>query len=198
MFDGRTLDGWEVPDFGGRGEVYVEDGQIVIATELGMLGVTWTGELPRENFELEYEGARLAGYDFFATVTFPVGEDECSLVTGGWGGTVVGLSTIDFCDASENRTTSFREFEDGRWYRFRVRVTESRIEAWIDAVQVVDQWRGDHEIGIRGECEPNRPLGFATYYTQGALRNIRIRNLKPAEQNGDRRPPPDEENPFGL
>jgi hypothetical protein len=179
LFDGQTLDGWEVADFGGDGEVYIEDGRIVMDTELGMTGVTWRGDLPRDNYELEYEGLRLAGSDFFATVTFPVGKDECSLVTGGWGGTVVGLSTIDFCDASSNDTTTYREFEDNRWYRFRVRVTQSKIEAWIDGQRVVDQQRAGHVVGIRGECEPNRPLGFATFYTKGAVRDVRIRNLEP-------------------
>ena len=30
LFDGKTLAGWKVTDFGGEGEVTVEDGQIIM------------------------------------------------------------------------------------------------------------------------------------------------------------------------
>ena len=56
-----------------------------------MTGVTWTGSFPRSDYEIRFEAARLAGNDFFATVTFPVQNSFCSLVTGGWGGDIVGL-----------------------------------------------------------------------------------------------------------
>lgn len=167
--------------------MYVKDGMIVMEMGCTMTGVTWTGDVPRDNYELEYEGTRLEGIDFFATVTFPVGQDHCSLVTGGWGGTVVGLSCIDYYDAGDNLTTRFRDFKDKQWYKFRVRVTAAKIAAWIDDEQVVDQERKGHEISIRMECDLCRPLGFATYCTTGAVRNIRIRKLKPAA--GEQGPP---------
>lgn len=187
LFDGKTLTGWKAPEFGGEGKVYVKDGMIVMEMGCTMTGVTWTGDVPRDNYELEYEGTRLEGIDFFATVTFPVGQDHCSLVTGGWGGTVVGLSCIDYYDAGDNLTTRFRDFKDKQWYKFRVRVTAAKIAAWIDDEQVVDQERKGHEISIRMECDLCRPLGFATYCTTGAVRNIRIRKLKPAA--GEQGPP---------
>ncbi len=179
LFDGKTLQGWKAPNFGGEGEVYVEDGKIVMEMGQAMTGVTWTGEVIRDNYELEYEGIRLEGVDFFATVTFPVGKDEASLVTGGWGGTVVGISCIDYYDAGDNLTTTFHDLKDKQWYKFRVRITPAKIEAWIGDEQVVDQQRKDHKIGIRDECDLCRPLGFATYVTTGAVRGIRIRKLKP-------------------
>ena len=179
LFDGKTLEGWKTPNFGGEGKVYVEDGKIVIEMGEAMTGVTFTGDVPRDNFELEYEGIRLEGADFFATVTFPVGKDEASLVTGGWGGTVVGISCIDYYDASDNLTTTFQDFKDKQWYKFRVRITPAKIEAWIGDEQVVNQERKDHKIDIRAECDLCRPLGFASYVTTGAVRGIRIRKLKP-------------------
>ena len=180
LFDGKTLQGWKTPNFGGEGKVYVKDGMIVLEMGEMLTGVTWTGEVVRDNYELEYEGIRLDGVDFFATVTFPVGKDEASLVTGGWGGTVVGISCIDYYDASDNLTTTFHDFKDKQWYKFRVRVTPAKIEAWIGDERVVSQERKDHKIGIRDECDLCRPLGFAAYTTTGALRNIRVRKLKPA------------------
>ncbi len=182
LFDGKTLDGWKVPEFGGDGEVFVEDGAVILSLGSAMTGITYTGDVPRDNYELEWEGARLDGIDFFATATFPVGEDECSFVTGGWGGMVAGLSSIDYYDASDNMTTSFQEFKDDQWYKFRVRVTPAKIEVWIGDQQVVDQKREGHKIGIRDEVDLCRPLGISSYATKGGTRNIRIRLLKPAEK----------------
>ena len=62
---------------------------------------------------------RLDGSDFFCSTTFPVGKDPCTLVVGGWGGMVVGLSNVDHEDASENGTTKTMTFKNKRWYRVR-------------------------------------------------------------------------------
>lgn len=181
LFDGKSLDNWKVAAFGGEGEVKVADGAIVMAMGNNMTGVTYTGPVPRIDYELTLEGKRITGSDFFATTTFPVGKDPCSFVTGGWGGTVIGLSTIDFYDASDNPTTKFSDFKNGRWYRFRIRVTKAKIEVWVDDDKVVDQAVPGHKIGIRDEVDLNQPLGIATYSTEGAVRNIRLRQLRPAE-----------------
>jgi len=180
LFDGKTLEGWKTPEFGGEGEVRVEDGMVVLEMGSMMTGITFEGEVPRDNYELAWEGARLDGIDFFATATFPVGEDCCSFVTGGWGGMVVGLSCIDYYDASDNPTTTFQEFKDKQWYKFRVRVTPAKIEAWIDDEQVVDQKREGHKIGIRDEVDLCKPLGISAWVTTGGVKNIRIRQLPPA------------------
>ena len=167
LFDGKTLEGWTATKFGGEGKVYVKDGAIVMDIGNDMTGVTWKGKPPRDNFEISLEGKRLDGHDFFCTTTFPVGDEYCSVVMGGWGGTIVGLSNVDSNDASENATTKYKEFKDKEWYTLRIRVTTDKIEAWINDKQVIDQDRKDHKFGIRPEVEPNRPLGIATWQTQG-------------------------------
>ena len=146
-----------------------------------MTGVTWTGEVIRNNYELELEGMRLDGSDFFCTTTFPVGKDPCSLVVGGWGGSLVGLSSIDYADASENSTTRSMAFKNNQWYHVRIRVSDAAIEAWIDGQQMVSQPRKDHKFSIRIEVDQCRPLGISTWSTKGAVRNIRVRPLKPEE-----------------
>ncbi len=182
LFDGETLEGWEPTRFGGEGEVSVTDeGTILLDMGHPMTGITYQGDVPRTNYEIELEGMRLDGIDFFATTTFPVGEDHCSFVTGGWGGSVVGLSTIDYYDAAENPTTRFFSFKPEVWYTFRIRVTDSLIEAWIDDERFVAQGIEDHRIGIRFESEPSRPLGISAYMTRSALGDIRIRRLSPEE-----------------
>ena len=178
LFNGKTLEGWKVTDFGGEGKVVVRDGAIVMERGNQMTGITWTGKPPRNNYELTLEGKRIEGSDFFCTTTFPVGDGYCSFVTGGWGGSVIGLSNVDHMDASENQSSSSREFKNDTWYQFRIRVTEEKIEVWIDKDQVVDQGRKDHTFDVRIECDPSRPLGIATYDTVGAVRNIRLRELK--------------------
>jgi len=181
LFDGKTLKGWKAPAFGGEGKVEVKDGVIVLGMGDSMTGVTYTGELPKTNYELELEGKRLDGSDFFATTTFPVGDDFCSFVTGGWGGTVIGLSSIDYYDAADNSTSGFMDFKKDRWYKFRIRVTKDRIRVWVDDKQVVDQELKGHKITIRMECDLCRPLGISSWCTAGAVRNIRIRQLKAEE-----------------
>ncbi len=182
LFDGKSLDGWKKPEFGGEGKVYVKDGAIVIDRGDMMSGIAWAGgELPKVDYELALEGKRIDGSDFFCTTTFPVESSFCSLVVGGWGGTVVGLSSINGYDASENETNKFHEFKSNQWYKIRIRVTKTAIQAWIDDEKMVDLDREGKKISIRWECEPCRPLGIATWCTAGAVRDIRIRLLKPEE-----------------
>ena len=131
LFDGKTLTNWQSTKFGGEGAVKVENGQIILETGKSLTGITWAGgELPRTNYELALQAMRVDGHDFFAGVTFPVGDSFCSLILGGWGGSVVGLSSINFMDASENQTSQSIDFENGRWYNVRIRVAPEKIEAW--------------------------------------------------------------------
>jgi hypothetical protein len=124
---------------------------------------------------------RLAGHDFFAAATFPVGSSFITLVNGGWGGSVTGLSSLDGIDASENDTSQFVKYEDKRWYKFRIRVTARVIRCWIDDKEIVAVNYQGRNVRTRIETRRNQPLGFATWETTGALRNIRIRTLTPKE-----------------
>lgn len=177
LFDGTSLAGWEVTGFGEHGPVTVRNGAIVLGTGNPMTGITWKGDFPRMNYEVTLEAMRVEGRDFFSTITFPVGDDPCSLVVGGWGGTVVGLSSIEGADASENETSQGMRFENGRWYRIRLRVTDEKIQAWIDDQQVVDFTHVDRLLSIRVEVAPNKPFGIATWRTTGALRNLELREI---------------------
>jgi hypothetical protein len=161
LFDGKTLTGWAVTDFAGHGDVRVEDGKLILGSGI-MTGVTWTNDLPRTNYEISLEAMRVEGNDFFCGLTFPVGDDPCSLIVGGWGGGVVGLSSLDGEDAAHNQTTQYMNFDNGRWFKIRLRVTSSRIQAWIDNDKVADLDTTGHKISIRVEVEPSQPLGFAT------------------------------------
>ncbi|HEY5312726.1 MAG TPA: DUF1080 domain-containing protein [Pirellulales bacterium] len=177
LFDGKTLAGWKTSDFAGHGPVKVEDRQIMIETGSELTGITWTGSLPRVDYELTLEAMRVDGHDFFCGLTFPVGDSPCSLIVGGWGGSTVGLSSIDGLDASENETGTYHSFNENKWYTIRVRVTGKEIKAWIDKEQVVDIDYSGRKVSIRFEVEPSTPLGVATWCTSAAVRNIRLKKL---------------------
>jgi len=189
LFDGKSLQGWRETPFTGRGQVRVENGTIVLGPGAPMTGVTWTGSFPRADYEVRLEGARRQGNDFFTSMTFPVGDSFCTWVTGGWGGDIVGLSSIDGWDASENETRTYFNFENGRWYALRLRVAGDRITAWIDERPVIDVTIGGRSISLRhGEIKLSAPFGFASYATAGALRKIEYRLLRPpaGERRGDK------------
>lgn len=182
LFDGKSLDGWRATEIRNAGAVGVEDGAIVMARGKVMTGITSTREdLPRTNYELVYEARRIDGSDFFAAATFPVGKSHITLVNGGWGGSVTGLSSLAGADASENDTTTFIRYENGKWYRFRVWVTDETIRAWVDDKVIIDVDLMGRAPRTRIEVRRCEPLGFATWDTSGAVRKVEIRPLKPEE-----------------
>jgi hypothetical protein len=179
LFDGRSLAGWLPTNFGGEGAVAVKQGDILFAPGDPLTGITWAGaDLPRMNYEVSLQAMKREGNDFFCALTFPVADAACSLIVGGWSGTVVGLSSLNGRDASENQTRRIMRFQHRRWYHIRVRVTPSRIEAWIDGQQIVDAVTAGRGISVRPEVELSRPLGIASYLTAAAVRDVRIRALK--------------------
>lgn len=180
LFDGKTLGQWKETDYPGRGAVRVEDGAIVMAAGAPLTGVTWQGPFPASEYEIRFEGMRQRGGDFFASLTVPVGEAHGTWVLGGWGGDIVGFSSIDGWDASDNETRSYFNFEAGRWYRLRLLVTLERIQAWIDDQRVVDVDIRGRRISMRmGDIGLSTPLGLASYNTVGLARKIEYRLLRP-------------------
>ena len=182
MFDGKTLAGWGETAFAGRGEVHCQAGVIVLHMGDPFTGINRTNEFPKMNYEVALDAMRLTGSDFFCGLTVPVGQSFCSLIVGGWGGSLVGISSLDGMDASENETTKFASFDSGRWYRIRLRVTEKRIEAWIDKEKLVDVATADRRISVRpGDIELSEPFGLAAWQTSAALREIRFRRVGSSE-----------------
>lgn len=183
-------DGWEFSDFYGNGKV-TRDGELVIF-EVGkpLTGITYVGkeEFPTSNFEIELEARRTKGKDFLCGLTFPVGKSFCSFIAGGWGGGLVGLSSINGSDASENATTSYHDFKNEQWYRFRVSVDDEFIRCWIDEEQVVTQEREHNEFTTRLEVHASQPLGFCVFQSQVELKNFRWRRLTTDEPSKSGRP----------
>lgn len=177
LFDGVSLAQWKETPFPGRGKVTVKDGMVLFGKGR-MTGITFTGEFPRSNYEIRFEAARFDGNDFFGSIVFPVKDAFCSWINGGWDGAVVGLSNIDGYDASENDTSTAKDFERGRWYAFRLVVTDQRITAWIDGHIVIDTALANRKVSLRfDDTDLSTPLGFASYATAAGLRNIEYRRV---------------------
>jgi hypothetical protein len=177
LFNGTNLEGWEITTFGPQGAVYVSGGSIILGMGDGCTGITWKKEFPSDNYEVTLEAKRIQGTDFFCGMTFTVGKSPCTLVVGGWGGTLVGLSSINGRDASENETRTLRKFEKDQWYAIRLRVAEGSIKAWIDDEMVVDFTIGGKQLSVRPEVELSRPFGIASWVTTAAIRNIRVERI---------------------
>uniref|UniRef100_UPI0032173A4D 3-keto-disaccharide hydrolase n=1 Tax=uncultured Draconibacterium sp. TaxID=1573823 RepID=UPI0032173A4D len=177
LFDGKTLNGWEITNFGTEGPITVSEGKIVINMGDGVSGITWTGEFPKMNYEVNLEACKTAGNDFFCGMTFPVNDEFCSLILGGWGGPVVGLSCIDGLDASENETKTLKRFDKDVWYQIKLQVTDEQITAWVDADKLVDfSYRG-RKLNTRPEVDLSKPFGICTWITTSEIRNIWMREL---------------------
>lgn len=179
LFDGRSLAGWDIVRYGGEGEPYAVDGTLVLpmATAGMMTGVRWVGEtLPVIDYIIYYEARRVAGHDIFAGLSFPYGDTSASLIIGGWGGIVNGLSSINDYDASENETTRLFSLNDNEWYPVQLRVTTDSIRAIVGNGQVIDIATAGKNIHLRGGLA-DTGLTFWTYVTTGEIRNIRIKKL---------------------
>jgi hypothetical protein len=179
LFDGKTLGQWKETPFTGHAAARVEKGALLLTAGNPMTGVTWSGDFPKSDYEIRFEASRIAGGDFFSSLTFPVGSSFATWVLGGWGGDIVGISSIDGWDASDNETRSYFTFETARWYTFRLLVTSDRIQAWIDDQRVVNAEITGRAISLRhGEIKLSAPLGFASYNTTGGIRKIEYRPIK--------------------
>jgi len=173
------LQDWAITNFGGEGEVVAAAGEIRLSMGYPMTGITWKGgPLPTENYQISLEAKRIDGNDFFCGLTFPVGQSHCTLILGGWGGSLVGLSCIDGDDAANNGTKIFRNFQSGQWYRINLYIDRHGIEVKLDDEVIIDQARKGHNFTVRNETLPCRPLGICSFQTRSAIRNLSLETLE--------------------
>jgi len=184
LFDSKDLGKWKKTPYGGEGDVFVnEDGNLEFGFGAVITGVNW-GEAPpaTSNYELSLEAMKLDGNDFFVALTFPVKDSHATFVVGGWGGGVVGISSVDDLNASENETMSIEGFEKDVWYKIRVRVSDDQLQAWINDDEAVTLDLEGRKISLLpGDIELSVPVGIAAYQTRAQYRNIVWRKLPAGE-----------------
>jgi len=176
LFDGKSLDGWEVVNQ--TGHVTVSDGVLTLdaqnATQKAL--VAPTVDVPEIDYELSLDVMRKEGKGL-CNVYFPIGKQRTRLDIAGFDDGVVGLSTVDGDLAHKNCQRRLTP-KDGQWYHLRFRVTATQIRLWIDDETFVKIPVAGHRFAAHNP-ESERPLVLAVYETQTCFRNIRIRRHKP-------------------
>ncbi len=176
---------WQSAAIPQGGTFEFKDDQLTLHPGKPMTGVKFDGwaaeKLPVTSYEIIFEARRVEGSDFFAALTFPVRKvGTCAtLVLGGWGGALVGISSIDDQDASENSTRSEQTFINGQWYRIRLQVKDEELQAWIDERLVVNTSIKGRTISLRpGDIEKCAPFGLASFRSEGQVRGLTVRKLQ--------------------
>lgn len=156
--------------------MHQEGGVLVLEPGSPLTGVLLAADLP-ERYELEVCAARLQGNDFFCALTFPVAGAHLTLVLGGWGGTVCGLSNLDGLDAAHNDTRRLHHFETGVVQRVRLVVTPARVAVTLAGEPFLACDLRGRQLSLRAEMAPCRPLAVASYATRAAVASVRWRPL---------------------
>jgi hypothetical protein len=181
---------WQITDFGTQGKVELRGDELLLDMGDPLTGVDLKDdvEFPKNDFEVELKCKRIQGSDFLCGLTFPVGDGYCSFIAGGWGGSLVGLSSINGMDASENATSSYFEFDNDKWYTFRVRVDDEFVRTWIDDKEFVRQDREGYTFSTRIEVSGSKPLGLCVYRSTVAVKDFRWRKVEPAKEQSAEQP----------
>lgn len=191
LFDGADLSDWQTGVYGDPPEYELVEGGVVLPQTAWLSGLTYTAELPRTPYRLEVEATRRYGSDFFLGVTFPVRDAHLTLVLGGWGGGVTGLSCIDGRDASENDTRTTLHFPNGKRQRVVIDVSDERVTASVNGEVAVDRdLLPDEELSLRTEVLASRPLGLAAFATSTTVHAVRVQELPPASIQARRKSTP--------
>jgi len=175
--DWQPLNDWKQTAFPREGTAHIVKDAITLDPGAPMTGVTASDFKPRLNYEIRFEASRLKGNDFFASLTFPFNDSHATWVNGGWGGDIIGISSIDNWDASENETRAYFNFDNDRFYRFRIEVKATSIRAWIDDKLVVNLNINNRTISLRRGMDITTPLSLFSYNTASSIRKIEYRLL---------------------
>jgi len=178
LFNGKDLTGWKIAPFDGGGAVRVlSNGIAQCDAGTPLSGIAYTNTPPTMNYEISLEALRAEGSDFFVALTIPVETNFCTVVIGGWGGSLCGISSVDYADASENQWGEGVSLENNRWYTLRVRVTPGVLQVFLNnglyAARV--EYGDARRLSLRqGDIDKTKPLGLATYNTRALWRNFTL------------------------
>ncbi len=178
LFNGKDLSGWKVAPFDGGGSVSVlSNGWVLCDAGDPLSGIAYTNNPPTMNYEISLEAMRVKGSDFFIALTIPVVSNFCTVIIGGWGGSLCGVSSVDYMDASENQWSEGRNLENDRWYLLRVRVTPGVLQVWLDNDYYTAriEYGDSKRLSLRsGDIDKTTPLGLATYRTRALWRHFTV------------------------
>jgi len=178
LFNGKDLTGWKIVPLEGGGKVNVlSNGLVECGIGDPMTGIAYTNAPLTMNYELSLEAQRAEGSDFFIALTIPVEKSFCTVIIGGWGGGLCGLSSFDHNDASENQWAEGLRLENNRWYTLRVRITPGVLQVFLnkDLYTARIEYDNANRFSLRaGDIDKTKPLGLATYRTRALWRNFTL------------------------
>jgi Domain of Unknown Function (DUF1080) len=184
LLEGELAAAWQQAGIPEEGKIVVKEGELEIASGAPMTGAKFANwdqaKMPGTNYSIQFEAMRLEGRDIFGMCTFPVSSHEAhaTFVIGGWGGTVTGISSLNFLDASENATRAEQAFQNGVWYVVRIEVRPEDLRVWINDRPVVNASIKGKKVSLRaGDIDHCLPFGFATWGTKAKVRRVIIESL---------------------
>jgi len=195
LFDGKTLDGWEVLE--DKGNFFVEDGEIVGETAAGVKGSYLCTKETYDNFVLELEFKVDAGLNSGVQIRTDLHkEDTTTLYMSGrlelkprsfTAGQVFGYQIeIDtsprawtaglyeggrrgWLQTLEYNEPARKAFKQGEWNKLRIQAVGDSIKTWLNGVPATDTrdaW-----------CRSGR-IGFQLHGTKESGKQIRFRNIR--------------------
>jgi len=179
LFNGKDLSGWKLADIWGNGKVEVLSNGVV-SCDIGkpLSGIAYTNPFPTMSYEVKVEAMRKAGSDFLIALTLPVESNACTVVIGGWGGGLCGISSIDFMDAAENSYSSGVALTNNIWYTLRVRVTPGLLEVALNdtlyTAKVPFEKSSRFSLRSGSDIDKTLPFGLATFETHALWRNLTV------------------------
>ncbi len=188
LFNGKDLSGWKVADMTEGGKVTVLSNGVV-QCDFGnpMSGIVYTNKPPTMNYELSLEAMRVQGMDFFIALTIPIETNFCTIIIGGWGGGLCGISSVDYLDASENQWSEGLTLQNERWYTLRVRVTPGVLQVFLDkdlyTARVEFDKSSRFSLRPGSDIDKTMPLGLATYQTRAHWHNFTLTPITVLEPN---------------
>lgn len=195
LFDGETLDGWEVK--GGSAEYAVEDGAIVGTTKEGSPN-TFLCRGPYSDFELELEvlcdpalnsGIQVRSHTY-EKPTPQAGNPDRVREAGSVYGPQCEIVNSDVGQAGnfwdEARRTKWlgdlsdspeaqKAFKDNEWNHYRIRVQGDHYQSWVNGIPCADFHDSEDESGFIGLQVHSIRRGTGPY--QVRWRNIKLREL---------------------
>jgi len=182
LFNGKDLSGWKLADIWGNGKVEVlSNGVVSCGIGKPLSGIAYTNPFPTMSYEVKLEALRKEGSDFLVALTLPVDSNACTVVIGGWGGGLCGISSIDYMDASENSHSSGVTLTNNVWYTLRVRVTPGLLEVALNdtlyTAKVPFEKSSRFSLRAGSDIDKCLPFGLATFETRALWRNLTVETV---------------------
>lgn len=182
----RDAPRWGMLDFGFNSEPTATPDLLTIPSSERLSGLNYLDDVDgllgpgRDHYEIELQARRTRGNDIFLGLTFPVGpKQSASLILGGWGGGICGITAVDGQSANDNPYKTIHTFDNNRWYRVKLQVTPTRVRAWLDGERLFTVEQAQVKaFSVRDEVEPTVPLGLFTFASSAEIKDFKVRRSK--------------------